>query len=800
MDTDESEAPASDGTATVGAGKADVKTEREATDVETAAAEAKAKMVREIWDEMSVPMSHPSAYDAVELLKGRGIEDPASLSPDRFRVLDTVKWKKTYYKGYGSYPKISEGQSCVLLYGLCGFADRNQVVAFQHQAVLEGGNTPKKRKRLTAGPSRGTVFPFPAGGEIVALCEGVVDAPLGAQLFGDQFAEFVAVGGTKYEQNTDYGPETELVVFSDWDEDSWAGQKAALAFIKKHRKKGGKATLALCPDDHGGWLKDIGDWVEANPGRREPLDYFTVGAEVEKMMEDKLRDPQIEALAHANNVPFSDIDSTNIGMFLASLGVEVRYNLDTKTMEARPSKSQSLADWAATDDDWLSKFVSRCWEISHSDWKTGRSPRSSRTDKQIRADLLNHCDDIGNSVHPMRHWMASNSIASSVPPINVHPLMGYRTPKPNPNISDDIWAEYVYYVAWYMLKAAVGCLTSEVPPFFREAPVFIGGQNLGKSQLPKNLLPVRMNHWRGKLEPTMDIGGRDMLIYCEGKIFVEVAEGLTLSRKTMDEWKSFLSEPDYEYTMKHINATKRVPRTFIIYFTTNKATPMPPDPSGQSRFLPIKLEANWEWAEQPKISQHVQGNMNRLVFGEVAGSWTAANKSFFWSGARALWKRDKASGLHLPAHLEDVHKQVCGGAVATSDDEESMTAYLIDPRSRKEAAEKDEYGKLYAFTEEDFLRLVGALKMDGTERYRFSRSHMRSQMEEHGFVKLPAEVTRVRTAIFDKDASPKIQHKLRTIYWNEQLCEGDLAKARTHAGELALWIEGRMNSEQDLFT
>ena len=74
-----------------------------------------------------------------------------------------------------------------------------------------------------------------------------------------------------------------------------------------------------------------------------------------------------------------------------------------------------------------------------------------------------------------------------------------------------------------------------------------------------------------------------------GRVVVECAEMAGLSRADMDGLKAFMSRQVDHVRLPYDRLVRELPRRCIIIGTSNDAQPLPNDPTGLRRFLPVKI-------------------------------------------------------------------------------------------------------------------------------------------------------------------------------------------------------------------
>ena len=150
-----------------------------------------------------------------------------------------------------------------------------------------------------------------------------------------------------------------------------------------------------------------------------------------------------------------------------------------------------------------------------------------------------------------------------------------------------------------------------------ELVILIGPQGSGKSTAVKNLLPAELQ-WGFSDALILSNFNKERIESTLGKIVVEVSELVGSKRADIDSLKAYLSRTDDFTRLAYDRRPVRRLRNFILIGTANDSEPLPNDPSGNRRFVPIEIAG---------------GNV-------AAGSkWLDANRLRLWAEAIALYKR-----------------------------------------------------------------------------------------------------------------------------------------------------------------
>jgi len=170
-----------------------------------------------------------------------------------------------------------------------------------------------------------------------------------------------------------------------------------------------------------------------------------------------------------------------------------------------------------------------------------------------------------------------------------------------------------------------------------EAPILIGGQGIGKSSALKALLPDEFRE--DGFSDSLDLGAdnKTRAEALQGRIVVEAAELSGLKRADLESLKTFWTRTnDGTIRLSYRRNPEPMPRRCIIVGTSNDSNSLPNDPSGNRRFVPIKLTGAGDrdyidthreqlWAEA--VDAYEQGKTAWLP-PELAKTQTRHNEEF----------------------------------------------------------------------------------------------------------------------------------------------------------------------------
>lgn len=457
-------------------------------------------------------------------------------------------------------------------------------------------------------------------------------------------------------------------------------------------------------------------------------------------------DVQAQARAMAGTIKFSDISSENIHIFLAAVGVEVRYNLLSLYVEARGLGSGNHAYWQVLSAENNELLWGDIFEASSQEYPKVR--RSYIPDKQKDAIILAYITASDLAINPVRDWLDNDSREASKTQPNYNPLeMLWNIERPK-GVDKKDWDEWVFRLAWFPFVAAVAYAYEGNTPYVRLCPIYVGEtQEIGKSSWLTAALPDEMSgEWNTELViKSGNDAMRDMVEQCAGRVFVEVSEILGWGAKSREQWKSFISTTHHNIIRKHQKKPTMFPHTWMVYMTTNQLSSLPFDTSGYSRFLVAHLFPKAEWLEdESRLSKMDELCREHLGFGHEGNyglmvvALVKSMRNKLWSDAKYLYKKYGLSFLMLPQKLKEIQELVATGHAAQSEYDLVLSDLL-------HVEGQEPFGKLVAFTKTDLAR--AARMADLSEPTSRSERHffLDRQIEMHGFVPLRYDSTnRVR--------------------------------------------------------
>ena len=323
----------------------------------------------------------------------------------------------------------------------------------------------------------------------------------------------------------------------------------------------------------------------------------------------------ITALAEdqKSKTAFKQKDAGALEGALAELGIEIRYNV--RAMRCQIKRG---AKWANSTDRMAADLRREIAEGFLYEGQTERKAlRFSKDswDEYLNA-LLHHRER-----DPFRDWLEGlPAWDGTTRLVNVlQECLG---------AADDMLTRWA---SWYLCLGAVqrtyapGCL-------LREIPILIGPQDAGKSQLLRNLLPLDQPDWFSDglcvSEPS-----QKRLESMLGRVIVELSELTGFRRTELESLKSFISRrDDGSIRLSYRRDPETAERRCILVGSTNDQECLPNDPSGNTRFVPI-----------------------RCLKGSHVEPYLDERREQLWAEALALYNRGFRA--NLPRDLKDLQAQ-----------------------------------------------------------------------------------------------------------------------------------------------
>lgn len=194
---------------------------------------------------------------------------------------------------------------------------------------------------------------------------------------------------------------------------------------------------------------------------------------------------------------------------------------------------------------------------------------------------------------------------------------------------------YVRAVSRYYWTALAG--RALVPGIKADmVPIAVGAQGARKTTLVRTIAP------RSDMFVELDLAksDADLARDMRGKIVGELGEMKGFSQKMIEHIKSFITREWEEWTPKYQEFVTKYLRRCVFFGTTNDDEPLPPDSTGNRRFLPFKV------ALGAKCSVEELAKVKDLIWAEAVQLFLA--NGVMWQDAERL-----APGIHAEFEKED---------------------------------------------------------------------------------------------------------------------------------------------------
>ena len=259
-----------------------------------------------------------------------------------------------------------------------------------------------------------------------------------------------------------------------------------------------------------------------------------------------------------------------------NLACEWRYNLRSEELERR-LPFETVDCWLRADEKFLSELAE---EIERTYWYAPKSqakePSPPRPLKFSDADIKRSALALSyqSPIDPFEQWL------EALPPWNgVSCIDGLLTAVFG---CDDTpinrWASR------FLLLGAVQ-RTFEPGGLLRAMPILIGDQGIGKSQFLAHLLPD--DKWFTDVYNLHEKNTGRRIEATLGKVIVEISEMAGIRGALLEQVKADISRRVDRHRLAYRKDPQDIPRRFIFVGTSNDASVLPNDPSGNARFVPV---------------------------------------------------------------------------------------------------------------------------------------------------------------------------------------------------------------------
>lgn len=462
-------------------------------------------------------------------------------------------------------------------------------------------------------------------------------------------------GGSSGFKSTDWTPivnlpaDTRIQILCDEDAAGYKCGHHLGSYIVGERLKAGIANarvMVMKPDGKGGGY-DIADAAEEGDdlarryyinaslsGDASNVTIITDGPVTPKPVHaQNTRLRAGNAGAHApdggDDIKFKKSDVTHIEEALLTTGVSMRHNLRTEGSEIiAPYRGDKPGEWRNANDADVAAIQNEIVRLGMKDGNGNPFALSPVMMRQAMDRLA-----IKSEVDLPLEWLKSlgewdgNSRFSALAT-----AMGVGA---NPTELDV-----------EILKAT---LCSAVRRVFdwgcpvRGSLVLIGPQGCAKTAFCRWLFPRHLRKSSVRVIQSMNISPKDMHEQVAGSVIVEWAEMSGRAKADINRIKNLLTmiNPAHRSAYGHFSYSRE--RNYIFVLTTNDDAPLPNDPSGNTRFMPLRL---WEngWS-------HLTGSEREQETSKFE-TFMDDNRDQLWAEAIHLVNADGHRG-QLPARLWD---------------------------------------------------------------------------------------------------------------------------------------------------
>ena len=287
------------------------------------------------------------------------------------------------------------------------------------------------------------------------------------------------------------------------------------------------------------------------------------------------------------------------------LGVRWRYNL---RLDAREVDEGGDDRWERATASWLEHMAARVEAgFANSNGNPLKFGRDRLRHATLALDHRTKCDPFLDRLKGLEEEGAWDGVE--------------RLPS---LLSDLFGAEKTDLHAWASTYPVLGAVERTFEPGKKmdAIPVLIGGQGIGKTTLVGRLAGDGYRELHS-------IDPKQAAEAVQGATIVEWSESLGMTRRELASIKAFLSRPDDGASVRKAFRPDPVPqpRRFTIVATTNDERPLPNDPTGNRRFVPVNLPGG------------------EMEVGEIV-RWLDEHWPLLWAEGVARMRKGETASLH----------------------------------------------------------------------------------------------------------------------------------------------------------
>ena len=263
---------------------------------------------------------------------------------------------------------------------------------------------------------------------------------------------------------------------------------------------------------------------------------------------------------------------------LKRLNVECRYNVRETKLEICAGKGwESLTDIER-------KHIEVQIELNFENFKGERLVFSERSFNKYLCEM-----GIRKKVDPFLLWL------ESLPPWDderrVEYLLYHLFILPEDTESDYMETDRGVLVEWASKYLFLGSIQRAYQPGCRlkQIPILIGQQGIGKSPLLESLFPRDFQSDWFTDSLSFRTTPQQRIENTIGPVVVEWNELEGATKAELSTMKAYISTTHDKIRLAYRQDAETIARRFVMVGTTNEATPLPNDPTGNDRYVPIQL-------------------------------------------------------------------------------------------------------------------------------------------------------------------------------------------------------------------
>ena len=280
----------------------------------------------------------------------------------------------------------------------------------------------------------------------------------------------------------------------------------------------------------------------------------------------RLCDPAYQAVG---SEPFPEVNTKALARALNALNIGWRYNIRAHKPEFKMGEN----DWCPSDDRLVAHIRELIAEKFQHMTTRGPKPLNFGEDRWHRAFwalLFNYEED------PFELWLDGLPRWDNKPRIDGLLQRLFR-------------AEDSELARWCSSAPILGAVQRTCEPGAKidQMVVLVGPQGIGKSAFCRQLLPPEHPEWFAdglELAASSKVRAESL----QGRVIVEASEMAGATRADLESLKSFVSrQDDGSVRFAYRRDPEVMLRRAILVGSTNDPTPLPNDPSGNRRFVPV---------------------------------------------------------------------------------------------------------------------------------------------------------------------------------------------------------------------